>query len=127
MNKTKIALTIAKLLGIAALLAIALTITILIEGLQLIASLIQELNENKPKVIPVLEAAKPTKPIKPTIQYSITHLPVVTEYLPNKSWMIDLLPKEYLDTKHLKAFAKNLGIRNYSKLGRVKLLAAING
>jgi hypothetical protein len=125
MNKSKIATTIAKLLGIAALLAIALTITILIEGLQLIASIIQGLNENEPKAIqPVVEPAKPTEP---TIQYQITHLPVITEYLPNKSWMIDLLPKEYLDTKHLKAFAKNLGIRNYSKLGRVKLLAAING
>jgi hypothetical protein len=125
MNKTKIALTIAKLLGIAALLAIALTITILIEGLQLIASTIQKLSK---KVIqPAIEPGKPTEPTKPTIQYQITHLPVVTEYLPNKSWMIDLLPKEYLDTKHLKAFAKSLGIKNYSKLGRVKLLAAING
>ena len=56
MNKTKTALTIVRLLGIAFLLAIALTTTILMEGLQIIVNLIQNPSELERRVIAPIES-----------------------------------------------------------------------
>ncbi len=112
MNKSKIALTIFKLLGIATLLTIALTIIILIEGLQLIASLIQSLTEEKVERVADRLLLKPVIPIK----------------VPNSKpqWMLDLLPRDYLNIKHLKAWAKQRRIKNYSKLSKSKLILALS-
>jgi len=112
MNKSKIATTIIKLLGIALLLAIALTITILIEALQLISALIQSLSNENAANVPQQQELMPSIPIK------LTNL--------KPQWMIDLLPREYLNLKHLKAFAKQLRIKNYSKLNKAKLVMALN-
>jgi hypothetical protein len=110
MNKSKIALTIFKLFGIVTLLTIALITIILIEGLQLITQFIQSLTtEYEPIKVNLL--LKPVIPIK----------------FPNSrpKWAIDLLPKEYLNIKHLKAWAKQLKIKNYSKLTKSKLILAL--
>jgi len=112
MTKTKITLTIVKLLGIAALLAISLTTIILIEGLQLIASLIQSLTEEKVERVANQLLIKPVIPIK---------------FLNSKpQWMLDLLPRDYLNIKHLKAWAKQRRIKNYSKLSKSNLILALS-
>jgi hypothetical protein len=112
MNKSKIAIIIIKLLGITLLLAIALTITILIETLQLISALIQSLSNENAANVPQQQVLMPSIPIK------LTNL--------KPKWMLDLLPREYLDVKHLKAFAKQLRIKSYSKLNKAKLVMALN-
>lgn len=111
MNKTKITLTIVKLLGIAVLLAIALTTTILIEGLQLIAKLIQNLNEAERQVIAPIK-------LQPVIQLKD----------PNSRyrWIIDLLPRDYLTVKYLKTWAKERRIKHYSKLSKSQLVLALS-
>jgi hypothetical protein len=111
MNKTKIALTIVKLLGIAVLLAIALTTTIFIEGLQIIAKLIQNLNEVERLVIAPIQAQPLIQLKSPKSKYQ---------------WMIDLLPRDYLTVKHLKAWAKERRIKHYSKLSKSQLVLALS-
>ncbi|AFY73533.1 hypothetical protein Syn7502_01465 [Synechococcus sp. PCC 7502] len=112
MTKTKIALTIVKLLGITALLAIALATIILIETLQLIAHLIHALTEKPEITLSIQPLLKPIVPIK----------------FPNTKpqWMIDLLPREYLTIKYLKAWAKQRRIKNYSKLSKSNLILALS-
>jgi hypothetical protein len=112
MTKTKIALTIFKLFGIATLLTIALITIILIESLQLIAILIQSLTEEKVTRVPNQLLLKPVIPIK----------------FPNSKpqWMLDLLPRDHLNIKHLKAWAKQRRIKNYSKLSKSKLILALS-
>jgi hypothetical protein len=112
MNKSQIALTIFKLLGIATLLIIALITIILLEGLQLIGKLIVSLTEEKVGRVTNQLLLKPVIPIK----------------FPNSKpqWMLDLLPREYLNIKHLKAWAKQRRIKNYSKLSKSKLILALS-
>ena len=115
MNKTKITLTIIKLVGIALLLTIALLATIMIEGLQAIIALVKFLNSAKAENLVSQLVLNPVASI-PTIKLS--------NFKPK--WMIDLLPREYLNIKHLKAFAKQLRIKSYSKLNKAKLVMALN-
>jgi hypothetical protein len=112
MNKSKAALNIIKLLGIALLLTIALLTTILIEGLQAIIALIKFLNSDQVEEFTSALPNMPSIPIR------------LTSFKPK--WMIDLLPREYLNIKHLKAFAKQLRIKNYSKLNKAKLVMVLN-
>lgn len=111
MTKTKIAITLAELLGIATLLSIALITIILIEGLKLIAEIIQSLTTER-EPIKDNQLLKPVLPIK----------------FPNSKpqWMLDLLPRDYLNIKHLKAWAKQRRIKNYSKLSKSKLILALS-
>jgi hypothetical protein len=112
MNKSQIALTIFKLFGIATLLTIALITIILIDGLQLIANLIQSLTEEKVTRVPNQLLLKVVIPLK----------------FPNSKpqWAIDLLPRDYLNIKHLKAWAKQRRIKNYSKLSKSNLILALS-
>jgi len=115
MNKSKAALTIIKLVGTALLLTIALLTTILIEGLQHLIEIIKSLNSEKAENLVFELVLNPITSI-PTIK--------LTNFKPK--WVIDLLPKEYLNIKYLKAFAKQLGIKNYSKLSKNKLVMVLN-
>jgi hypothetical protein len=115
MNKTKIALTIAKLVGIALLLTIALLATIVIEGLQQLIELIKFLNSEKAENL-----------VSESMLNPITSIPTIKLSNFKPKWMIDLLPREYLNIKHLKAFAKQLRIKSYSKLNKAKLVMALN-
>ena len=111
MNKSQIALTIFKLFGIVTLLTIALIIIILIEGLQLITQFIQ----------------LPTTEYEP-IKLNLLLKSVIPIKVPNSKpqWMLDLLPRDYLNIKHLKAWAKQRRIKNYSKLSKSNLILALS-
>ncbi|WP_144050228.1 Rho termination factor N-terminal domain-containing protein [Synechococcus sp. PCC 7502] len=98
--------------GITALLAIALATIILIDGLQLIANLFQSLTEERKVILKDQLLLNPVIPIK------------FPNYKPK--WMIDLLPRKYLTIKYLKAWAKQLKIKNYSKLRKSNLVLAIS-
>jgi hypothetical protein len=86
MNKTKIALTIAELVGSSLLLSIILLTTILIEGLQTIIALIKFLNSDKIVEFTCALLIMPSIPIKEI---------KLTNFKPK--WMLELLSKEYLN------------------------------
>jgi hypothetical protein len=112
MNKTKMSLTIIKLVGIGLILLIALLTIILIEALQIVSNLIQSLTEEKQIISNNQLLLKPVVPIR----------------FPNSKpqWMIDLLPRDYLNINHLKEWAKQRRIKNYSKLSKAKLILALS-
>jgi hypothetical protein len=112
MNKSQITLTIFKLFGIATILTIVLITLLLIDGLKLIANLIESLNEEKLERVTDRILLKPIVPIK------------VANSKPQ--WMLDLLPRDYLNIKHLKAWAKQRRIKNYSKLSKSNLILALS-
>jgi hypothetical protein len=118
MNKSKASLTIIKLVGTALLLTIALLATLAIEGLQAIIALIKFLNSEKAENV-----------ISELMLNRIALIPSIPEIkLTNfkPQWMIDLLPKQYLDIKHLRALAKQLRIKSYSKLSKNKLVMVLS-
>ena len=119
MNKSKVLLTIAKLLGTALVLSFLLIMTSTIEAIQAIYSAIKSMQE-KPIAAPMLmlaavkeESPQPTPPVPILL---IPTLPDITFFLPKHRAIANQLPRDYLTVKMLKQWAKEIGVKGYSKM-----------
>lgn len=111
MNKTKVLIVIAKLLGTVLVLSLLLITMSLIELFQAIYAAKAE------KPVLLLTAAK--EPPKPT---AIPPLPDITYFLPKRRAIINQLPRDYLTVKMLKQWAKEKGVKGYSRMLKSQLV-----
>jgi len=128
MNKSKVLLMIAKLLGIALILTITLATTSLIELLQILQQAIAKL---KPTPQPELLLSGAIESEKVELRSAIAshepshgkiELPDITHFLPKYRSLINQLPRDYLTVKMLKKWSKEIGIKGYSKMLKSQLV-----
>lgn len=134
MDKRKTALTIGKLFGTAIALSIMLIVVVMIEGLEALLKLMVKLiNQPVPREIkaigPALEIAEIPVEIKAIaaaleITGTVIQFPVRLPVNPNL-WMISELPRDYLNVKSLKGWAKDREIKGYGKMVKAELIKVL--